>query len=69
MGYWKQDEEEWFILNTNPNECVSGYCNVKTKEAAAGRTGATGDSDNNEEDDNPLNEEDMPVAKTPMMEN
>ena len=66
LCYWEYNEEERFILKANPKEFVSGYySNVKTKEAAAGRTGATGDSKDDEEDDNPLYEEDMFLAKTP----
>jgi hypothetical protein len=65
LGNWEYNEEERFILKANPKEFVSGYCNVKTKEAVAGRTGATGDSKNDEEEDNSLNEEHMSVAKTP----
>ncbi len=56
----------------NPKEFVSGYSNVKTKEAAAGKAGATGDSKDNEEDDNPLYEEDIfwpRLRISPMMEN
>jgi hypothetical protein len=40
LGYWEYNEEEQFILKANPKEFVSGYCNVKTKEVTAGRTGA-----------------------------
>jgi hypothetical protein len=65
LFYWEYNAEEQFILKANPKEFVSGYCNVKTKEAAAERTGPTGDSKDNDEEDNPLNEEHMSVAKTP----
>ncbi len=65
LCYWEYNEEERFIMKANPKEFVNGYSNVKTKEAAAGRTGATGDSKDDEEDDNPLYEEDMFLAKTP----
>jgi hypothetical protein len=59
------DEEERFILKANPKKFINSYCNVKTKEAAAGRTGTSQDSDNDEEDDNPLNEEETCfLAKT-----
>jgi hypothetical protein len=54
-------------LKANPKEFVRGYSNVKTKEAAAGRTGANGDSKDEEEDDNPLyEEEEMFLDKTPL---
>ncbi len=59
LCYWEYNEEEVFILKANPKEFVSGYSNVKTKEAAAGRMGATGDSKDDEEDDNPMYEEDI----------
>ena len=39
LCYWEYDEEERFILKVSPKDFFSGYCNVKTKEAAAGRTG------------------------------
>jgi hypothetical protein len=51
LVYWEYNEEEQFILKANPKEFVSSYCNVKTKDAAAGRTGATEDSKDSEEED------------------
>jgi hypothetical protein len=50
LRYWKYDEEEHLILKVNPMEFINSYSNVKTNEAAAGRTGADGgDSEDGEE--------------------
>jgi hypothetical protein len=49
-------------LKANPREVVNSYSNVKTKDAAAERTGANGDSEDGEEED----EEEMFLEETPL---
>jgi hypothetical protein len=61
LRYWEYDEEERLILKANPREFINSYSNVKTNEAAAGRTGADGDSEDGEEEE----EEEMFFEETP----